>query len=61
MPITTFGEERMERNLNAQRGRRISIVNSDPAARVSDEDMVKSCCVYLQVLHLQLQQERYAW
>ena len=33
MPITTFGEERMERNLNARRGRRISIVNSDPAAR----------------------------
>ena len=33
MPITTFGEDRMERNLNARRGRRISIVNSDPAAR----------------------------
>ena len=33
MPITTFGKERMERNLNARRGRRISIVNSDPAAR----------------------------
>ena len=33
MPITSFGEERMERNLNARRGRRISIVNNDPAAR----------------------------
>ncbi len=33
MPITNFGEERMERNLNARRGRRISIVNNDPAAR----------------------------
>ena len=43
MPITKFGAERMQRNLNARRGRRISVVGSAGVDTVLTKIWLRIC------------------